>query len=120
MAILSSDEDLAGLIAGWVAKGKYGKLLEFWAKGVSFDWSSLYGERKPRRISLPTYPFLKERYWLPNFLDVSRSAEQPATAAASEQVRGEFDKQFFGELFKAVDNGLLSVESALAEAHNRV
>jgi len=29
----------------------------FWslAKGLSFDWPRLYGEAKPRRISLPTY-----------------------------------------------------------------
>jgi polyketide synthase PksL len=25
----------------------------------------LYGERQPRRISLPTYPFARERYWVP-------------------------------------------------------
>ena len=33
-------------------------------KGLSFDWNKLYGEAKPRRISLPTYPFARERYWI--------------------------------------------------------
>ena len=33
-------------------------------KGWSFDWQRLYGEAKPRRISLPTYPFARERYWI--------------------------------------------------------
>ena len=33
-------------------------------KGLSIDWRRLYGEAKPRRISLPTYPFAKERYWV--------------------------------------------------------
>ena len=62
---LFADEDIAKTIAGWAAKGKYGKLLELWVKGLWFDWSTLYGEVKPRRISLPTYPFAKERYWVP-------------------------------------------------------
>ena len=44
--------------------GKYGKLLELWVKGLSFDWQRLYGDARPRRISLPTYPFAKERYWI--------------------------------------------------------
>ena len=44
-------------IETWVAKGKYGKLLELWVKGLSLDWRRLYGEARPRRISLPTYPF---------------------------------------------------------------
>lgn len=29
------------------------------------DWNLLYGENKPNRISLPTYPFEKIRYWVP-------------------------------------------------------
>ena len=33
--------------------------------GLSFDWNQLYGDSKPRRISLPTYPFARERYWVP-------------------------------------------------------
>ena len=36
-----------------------------WVKGLVFDWNRLYGENKPRRISLPTYPFARERYWVP-------------------------------------------------------
>jgi polyketide synthase PksN len=34
-------------------------------KGLVFDWKRLYGERKPKRISLPTYPFVREHYWIP-------------------------------------------------------
>ncbi|WP_230646926.1 SDR family NAD(P)-dependent oxidoreductase, partial [Bradyrhizobium sp. Leaf401] len=31
----------------------------------AFDWTRLYeADARPRRISLPTYPFAKERYWI--------------------------------------------------------
>ena len=63
MLAVAADEDMAQTIDAWVAKGKYGKLLELWVKGLSFDWRRLYGEARPRRISLPTYPFARERYW---------------------------------------------------------
>jgi polyketide synthase PksN len=60
----TGDEDIARLVDAWVQKRKYTKLLELWVQGLMFDWQRLYGDVRPRRISLPTYPFTKERYWL--------------------------------------------------------
>ncbi|WP_412679436.1 amino acid adenylation domain-containing protein [Brevibacillus fortis] len=65
LAIFAADDDLPQMIDSWMNKGKYGKLLDVWVKGLNIDWNSLYGERKPRRMSLPTYPFSKEAYWVP-------------------------------------------------------
>ncbi len=61
--ILAMDEDMAAAIDAWISKRKYGKLLELWVKGWDFDWTKLYIDNKPQRISLPTYPFARERYW---------------------------------------------------------
>ncbi len=47
-------------------KGNYQQLAELWSNGLKFDWSSLYTNDHPIRISLPTYPFLNQRYWLPD------------------------------------------------------
>ncbi|MED0771982.1 type I polyketide synthase [Bacillus siamensis] len=62
-ASLTSDEDMALTINAWLKKGKYGKLLDLWVKGLDVDWSALY-RRNPGRISLPAYPFAKDRYWV--------------------------------------------------------
>ncbi|WP_122504117.1 SDR family NAD(P)-dependent oxidoreductase [Bacillus velezensis] len=62
-ASLTSDEDMALTINAWLRKGKYGKLLDLWVKGLDVDWSALY-QRNPGRISLPAYPFAKDRYWV--------------------------------------------------------
>jgi acyl transferase domain-containing protein len=51
-------------IGEYIAKKKLSNLLNLWVKGLDFDWTKLYGEVKPQRISLPTYPFAKERYWI--------------------------------------------------------
>ncbi|MBF0225156.1 MAG: SDR family NAD(P)-dependent oxidoreductase [Desulfobacterales bacterium] len=41
---------------------KYSKIAQLWASGVEFDWKILYN-KLPNKISLPTYPFAKERHW---------------------------------------------------------
>ena len=64
LSAFKADEDLQTAMKSWVSKGKLRKLLEFWIKGVEFDWDQLYRTEKPRRISLPTYPFARERYWV--------------------------------------------------------
>ncbi|WP_438018420.1 SDR family NAD(P)-dependent oxidoreductase [Sorangium sp. So ce315] len=83
LASLNADEDAAALVAAWLRKGKHGKLLELWVKGLSFDWEKLYGDRRPRRISLPTYPFAKERYWIPGL--EGRAAQDVAKPAAAAE-----------------------------------
>ncbi|MBF0396574.1 MAG: SDR family NAD(P)-dependent oxidoreductase [Desulfobacterales bacterium] len=38
-----------------------------WTYGSNIDWSLLYSDNNlPKRISLPTYPFAKDRYWIPD------------------------------------------------------
>ena len=64
IAIFAADEDMAKTIDAWVIKGKYSKLLDLWVKGLSFDWNQLYEKKKLHRISLPTYPFAREHYWI--------------------------------------------------------
>ena len=64
LAALDADEDMKLTIDAWISKRKYGKLLDLWVKGLNFDWNKLYGDFKPGRISLPTYPFARESYWM--------------------------------------------------------
>ena len=35
-----------------------------WTAGVQPNWPALYGEERRHRVSLPTYPFERKRYWL--------------------------------------------------------
>lgn len=41
------------------------RLLELWVNGSAIQWEVLYGQAKPTKISLPTYPFARKRYWKP-------------------------------------------------------
>ncbi|MCB0195284.1 MAG: SDR family NAD(P)-dependent oxidoreductase, partial [Anaerolineae bacterium] len=66
LTVFAQDEDLQAAISQWTHKGKLSKLAELWVAGVEIDWRLLYPHGTPRRVSLPTYPFAKERCWLPN------------------------------------------------------
>lgn len=39
----------------------YGNL---WCQGVALDWSRLRGPERRRKVSLPTYPFERQDYWI--------------------------------------------------------
>ncbi|WP_161964264.1 SDR family NAD(P)-dependent oxidoreductase [Chitinophaga flava] len=48
-----------------IANREMASVAQLWVRGVNIDWTLFYGEHTPARISLPTYPFAKERYWIP-------------------------------------------------------
>ncbi|WP_368650522.1 SDR family NAD(P)-dependent oxidoreductase [Bacillus inaquosorum] len=72
IAAFAADEDMSKTIEAWMQKGKYAKVLDLWVRGLRIDWSTLYQDQKPRRISLPAYPFARDRYWI----DVNAKAEE--------------------------------------------
>lgn len=49
---------------------------QLWIAGVSIDWNALHSGEMPRRVSLPTYPFEHQRYW------IEPGAKVPASKAA--------------------------------------
>ncbi|UCH96091.1 MAG: SDR family NAD(P)-dependent oxidoreductase, partial [Candidatus Aminicenantes bacterium] len=57
------DEFLDMLIAG----RKLDQLARVWVSGIDIDWQRLYplSHQGPQRIILPTYPFARQRYWVP-------------------------------------------------------
>lgn len=47
------------------ASGGPRELAQQWVGGASVDWTARHAGRRPRRVSLPTYPFARDRYWIP-------------------------------------------------------
>ncbi|HEX2925561.1 MAG TPA: SDR family NAD(P)-dependent oxidoreductase, partial [Ruminiclostridium sp.] len=41
------------------------EMANYWVNGGSIDWRGVYNYKQIKRVSLPTYPFEKERYWAP-------------------------------------------------------
>lgn len=47
-----------------IPKKNYELLAKAWIFGKNIDWSKIYVNNKPQKVSLPTYAFEKESYWV--------------------------------------------------------
>ena len=53
-----------------------------WTRGVALDWEALRGEGERRRVSLPTYAFDHQRYWIePGLRTIEEATPVPAARA---------------------------------------
>lgn len=53
-----------------------------WLAGAQIDWSRLHADEKPRRVSLPSYPFERRRCWI-----------DPKPSDAIKQRQGRLDRK---------------------------
>ncbi|WP_148313291.1 SDR family NAD(P)-dependent oxidoreductase [Sorangium cellulosum] len=65
----STEDELATLAARWISSRD------------DVNWTALHADRRPRRVSLPTYPFARRRCWAPR-----RTAEDPALGAPAQEL----------------------------------
>ncbi|MBP2000172.1 acyl transferase domain-containing protein/acyl carrier protein/NAD(P)-dependent dehydrogenase (short-subunit alcohol dehydrogenase family) [Paenibacillus shirakamiensis] len=82
--LFADDMDTQALLDQWMHQGKWGKIASLWTHGVHVHWNELLKNQEPHRISLPTYPFVKERYWLPQEQETSKSRKQVRNTHTSE------------------------------------
>jgi polyketide synthase PksN len=77
--LFEKDEDAKALLSTWFQRGKYKNILELWIEGMEIDWQLLYHEQHPHRLSLPTYPFARQRYRLENRVPLHARSSTPPT-----------------------------------------
>src|SRR5258708_26855922 len=109
LSVFSRDGDLQQTVDKWMAEGRLAKLLDLWVKGLELDWSKLYGEVRPQRISLPTYPFAQERYWI-DVVPEERATETIATTVVLHPLlhtnTSDLQQQSYSSTFRPNDRHL--------------
>ena len=70
---------------------------QLWASGVNVDWAKLHEPDSPRRVSLPTYPFEHQKFWIE--ADKVQPVATPAPAPPVERVADEW---FYRRVWKPV------------------
>ncbi|HET8798417.1 MAG TPA: hypothetical protein VFO89_12055, partial [Thermoanaerobaculia bacterium] len=104
LGMFGRDDDMQETIDKWVTRGKFSTLADAWARGLSFDWSRLYGQERPRRLSLPTYPFAKERCWF----DGGSGAP-----AVEEEIALDADVRTIEDIINQFDENAIDTEHAV-------
>ncbi|HEU4816168.1 type I polyketide synthase, partial [Janthinobacterium sp.] len=65
------------LAHAWLQRADATGVLDAWVGGMDIDWVRLQGDSRPRRTSLPTYPFVRDRYWVPSVATPEAQAQAP-------------------------------------------
>ncbi|MBM3653553.1 MAG: SDR family NAD(P)-dependent oxidoreductase, partial [Alphaproteobacteria bacterium] len=83
LAAAAADPELQARIDGWIAAQDHAPLIDHWLRGVPLDWERLNRQGAPRRLSLPAYPFARQRLWL---ADAQETQETPRQDPAPEPI----------------------------------
>ncbi|NAO53892.1 SDR family NAD(P)-dependent oxidoreductase [Pseudomonas syringae] len=84
--LLYEDNSLELILSEWLKQGKYQNIVALWAKGVVINWGGLLGKRG-QRISLPTYPFSRNRHWLPMGNHTAGVSQKVEAAPVQQRVK---------------------------------
>jgi polyketide synthase PksL len=91
--------------ASWLAQRQWASLAQWWVRGLALDWRALYGVQPPQRISLPGYPFARERYWV---------EPQTRAAAVLPAVRDSRAAESIDAIVSLIDSDSIEEAEALA------
>nr|WP_092067195.1 amino acid adenylation domain-containing protein [Dendrosporobacter quercicolus]NSL46456.1 amino acid adenylation domain-containing protein [Dendrosporobacter quercicolus DSM 1736]SDL51088.1 amino acid adenylation domain-containing protein [Dendrosporobacter quercicolus] len=106
LSVLADNKEMQEPLRKWIQQGKYAPMLELWVNGLVFDWGKLYWKSKPHRVSLPTYPFAKERYWIPVVESKAGSkTNREATALVIHPLLHKNTSDFFKQQFSSTFTG---------------
>nr|DAC82029.1 TPA_exp: polyketide synthase [Kiritimatiellota bacterium] len=97
--IFFTPEDMQEMVNQWVVQGKLRKIANVWVQGLNVGWEAFYhNEKRPQRMSLPTYPFAKKRYWIETEGKIS-NIEGKALHPLVHENTSDFEEQRFSSIF---------------------
>ncbi|WP_330276271.1 SDR family NAD(P)-dependent oxidoreductase [Lentzea sp. NBC_00516] len=82
-AAVRRDRETEPEVTAALRSGDLNRLLALWCEGRAVDWVSLHPSGDRRVLALPTYPFARERYWVPE-----TSTPEPPVSAVPVTVIG--------------------------------
>lgn len=88
------------------------KLADLWVCGADVEWELLYAHGHPSRVSLPTYPFDRQRYWITDepVPDGRAAPAEPGTDRVAQSVAAGGDRGGIHGLVAAAWEEVLGVD----------
>jgi len=74
---------------------------KLWLAGVEPDWKAFYKEERRRRVSLPTYPFERQRYWV----EPAKPGSSGEGTRREAEKKSAIDDWFYLPSWKRADSG---------------
>ncbi|GGD19304.1 SDR family NAD(P)-dependent oxidoreductase [Aureimonas glaciei] len=86
LAALGDDAVVDAIVAGAWKDGRIESVARLWVEGVAIPWEDLRRGDRARIVSLPTYPFEAQRYWLPARPEAKTSTSPERAEDAFERI----------------------------------
>lgn len=86
---LMGAKHLDELVQALIASRDLHRLAGLWVQGAIVPWQALQGTQRLPMLTLPTYPFARERFWLPTSETPATPKASPRAAVASPASRQE-------------------------------
>lgn len=128
-AIAARAKAAAAQVPEWLVREDLPALVAAWVNGVEIDWRRLPASGRRRRVSLPGYPYQRQRHWIPDAPAVGAGAaalHPLIDANVSTLDEQAFAKTFRGDEFVLRDHrlgehrilpGAAMLEMAVQAAH---
>ncbi|GAA0894710.1 hypothetical protein GCM10009122_43910 [Fulvivirga kasyanovii] len=121
LSLFNADSDFEQTVDKWISRRKLSKLLDLWAKGLNLDWAKFYGENKPKRISLPVYPFARDRYWIDTQNNGQGVVNGKLTSALHPLLHSntsDFSRQSYSSTFSGAEFFLSDHQVKISDEHS--
>lgn len=115
-AVQGTDAEKTAFVQDLISRRDLAGLAESWVAGTKIDWRLLHQAGARRRLSAPTYPFARERYWIPAGAETQSETRRPQSAATevrlhplihrnvSTLIEQKFTSRFTGAEFFLADH----------------
>ncbi|AIQ12932.1 SDR family NAD(P)-dependent oxidoreductase [Paenibacillus durus] len=87
-------------------KRRYQELAELFVAGACGDLGALYADQRCHKLSLPAYPFARDRYWVP---DAPAEAKKAEAGAGSEALGSKGNARWAEVLHPLIDSNCSTV-----------
>ncbi|PHF04952.1 DszB [Bacillus wiedmannii] len=84
-----------------ISKNEYEEIAKLWVQGLDINWEYFYESGKYSILSLPTYPFIRDRYWIPSGLSEEKVSLKQYLHPLIDNNISTLNEQGFMKLFNA-------------------
>ncbi|WP_438432128.1 SDR family NAD(P)-dependent oxidoreductase [Gorillibacterium sp. sgz500922] len=100
--LLMEEEEGEAFVQALIQKGRADQLAKVWVSGAAVPWEMGYANERPRRISLPAYPFEEGRYWIPT-VDAPRTGNFTSLHPLVDTNESTLERQWYRKILNPAE-----------------
>lgn len=87
------------------------EIIHLWVNGCRVDWKKFYSDQGLKKVSLPTYPFEKDRYWVPILEETSNPSAVICACNTESSVKATVAANQLAEISNEVHSDSVDIKN---------